>query len=75
MIILITVVPGIIPGPETISPTSKSYSLQPKLTYNFSKLVEGDLWFTYIIEDNLNSGKKKDTKVGFQVRVYFESFD
>ena len=54
---------------------SKSYNLQPKITYNFSKFVEGDLWFNYIVNDNHTSGRKKETDIGFQVRVYFESFD
>jgi hypothetical protein len=59
---------------ETIA-FSKSYNLQPKITYNFSKLVEGDLWFNYIVNDNHTSGRKIETDIGFQVRVYFESFD
>ena len=59
---------------ETIA-FSKSYNLQPKITYNFSRFVEGDLWFNYIINDNHTSGRKKETDVGFQVRIYFESFD
>ena len=54
---------------------SRSFNLQPKITYNFSKFVEGDLWFNYVINDNHTSGRKKETDVGFQVRVYFESFD
>jgi len=59
---------------ETIA-FSKSYNLQPKITYNFSKFVEGDVWFNYIINDNHTSGRKKETDIGFQVRIYFESFD
>ena len=54
---------------------SNSYNLQPKVTYNFSKFVEGDLWFNYIVSDNHTSGRKKETDIGFQVRIYFESFD
>ena len=54
---------------------SNSYNLQPKITYNFSKFVEGDLWFNYIVSDNHTSGRKKETDIGFQVRIYFESFD
>ena len=37
--------------------------------------VEGDIWFNYIINDNHTSGRKKETDIGFQVRIYFESFD
>ena len=48
---------------------------RPKVTYNFSKFVEGDLWFNYIVSDNHTSGRKKETDIGFQVRIYFESFD
>ena len=29
----------------------------------------------YIISDNHTSGRKKETDIGFQVRIYFESFD
>ena len=54
---------------------SNSYNLQPKITYNFSKFVEGDLWFNYIVSDNHTSGRKRETDIGFQVRIYFESFD
>ncbi len=54
---------------------SKSYNIQPKLTYNFSKFVEGDIWFNYIISDNHSSGKKEETDLGFQIRIYFESFN
>ena len=54
---------------------SKSYNIQPKLTYNFSKFVEGDIWFNYIIRDNHSSGKKEETDLGFQIRIYFESFN
>ena len=37
--------------------------------------VEGDIWFNYSVTDNHSSGRKKETDVGFQVRIYFESFD
>ncbi len=54
---------------------SKSYSLQPKLTYNFSKFVEGDIWLNYSVSKTHTTGKKKETDIGFQVRIYFESFN
>ena len=33
------------------------------------------LFDNYIVNDNHTSGRKKETDIGFQVRVYFESFD
>ena len=54
---------------------SKSYNIQPKLTYNFSKFVEGDIWLNYIVSNNHSSGKKEETDLGFQIRIYFESFN
>ena len=42
---------------------SKSYSLQPKLTYNFSKFVEGDIWLNYSVSKTHTTGKKKETDI------------
>ena len=48
-------------------------SLGQKVQHN--KFVEGDIWINYVASENHNSGKKEETDLGFQIRIYFESFN
>ena len=52
----------------------KKYNLKPEITYNFSKFVDANLWYDYIYINDSNTGKETQHKVGFNIRIYFESF-
>ena len=54
---------------------SKSFGIKPTLTYSFSKYVDGDLYLNYVLTENHTTGKKKETNIGFKIRIYFESFE
>ena len=54
---------------------SKSFGIKPILTYSFSKYVDGDLYLNYVLTENHTTGKKKETNIGFKIRIYFESFE
>jgi len=52
----------------------KTYNIKPEITYNFSKFVDANLWYDYIFINDSNTGKETRHKVGFNIRIYFESF-
>ena len=52
----------------------KTYNIKPEITYNFSKFVDANLWYDYIFINDSNTGKETKHKVGFNIRIYFESF-
>ena len=54
--------------------TDIPYSLSDEDYDEMTKYVEGDLWVNYIVSDSHTSGEKKETDLGFKVRIYFESF-
>ena len=51
-----------------------SYNIKPQVSYSFSKYVDRDLWLNYIVSETHTNGRKKETDVGFKIRIYFESF-
>ena len=54
---------------------SKSIGIKPTLTYSFSKFVDGDLYINHSINETHTTGRKKETSIGFKIRIYFESFE
>ena len=52
----------------------KTYSMKPEITYSFSKFVDANIWYDYTHIKDSNTGKEIKNKVGFNIRVYFESF-
>ena len=54
---------------------SKSFSIKPEITYSFSKYIDGNFYVNYSMTDSHLTGKKKETKIGFSVKIIFESFN
>jgi cell surface protein SprA len=48
---------------------SNSISIKPRINYSFTRYVDGDVYFNYIISDNNSVGKKTEKNFGFTVKI------
>ena len=44
-------------------------SFRPNISYNFSKYVNGTVFYKYILEDDLIGGKDKINDFGFTINI------
>ena len=54
---------------------SNKYNIRPEFTYSFSKYVDGNFYLNYSISESQGSGETKETDIGFEVRIIFQSFN
>ena len=54
---------------------TNSYNIKPEITYSFSKYVDGNFYINHSITKTHTTGRKKETDIGFRVRIIFESFN
>jgi len=52
----------------------KTYNIKPEITYSLSKFADANFWYDFIHINDSNTGSEIKHKIGFNVRVYFESF-
>ena len=52
----------------------ESYNFKPEVTISVNKFVDANFWYDFIYTADSNTGTENKHKVGFNVRMYFESF-
>ena len=48
---------------------SSKISLTPRMSYQFSQWVSGNLFFTYILTDDINTGRRDEKDFGFNLTI------
>ena len=46
-----------------------TFSFKPNISYNFSKYVNGTIFYKYILENDLINGKDKVNDFGFTINI------
>ncbi len=52
-----------------LSSFSNTIGIKPRINYSFTRYVDGDVYFNYIITDNNSVGKKTEKNFGFTVKI------
>ena len=45
------------------------FSDKPNISYNFSKYVNGTVYYNYILTEDLTTGKNKENDFGFTINI------
>ena len=48
---------------------STTFSFKPNISYNFSKYVNGTIYYNYILTEDLTTGKNKENDFGFTINI------
>ena len=53
----------------TLDDSSSKFSLTPKMSYQFSQWVSGNIFFKYILSDDINTGERVERDFGFNLTI------
>ena len=53
----------------TLDDSSSKFSLTPKMSYQFSQWVSGNIFFKYILSNDINTGERVERDFGFNLTI------